>query len=443
MPVSFSGLSSGLDTQAIIAQLMTLERIPIQRVEQRKTDIGQQLTTLADIVTKMKTLQEKVLAMDAIGEARTMLAKSGDEAVFEATASGDAEPGSFGIQVDRLASAERTWSKAFASKTALGLVGTGDLVITVGSDAPKTISIDQATDSLESVAAKINASGARASASILYDGTSYFLVVAGKDSGTANGITFDDPTALDLDVAGAEKQAALDSKIVMDGQIIYRPTNVLTDVLKGVSVRLKKVQAGAVGLTVDVDPAGMRARAQAFVDAYNEVARAIGAQFAWSGKSKGQGSLAGDATLRDQLNRLQNIVTSEVTGLSGRYTALSEIGISTSKDGTLKLDATEFDKAAREDALGVAKLFTRETGSKGVAAQIDDEVKSATDFASGRFTLRRQGLDARVTQADKDVARLEAQLVKTEERLRAQFTALEQLMAALNTQGGFLQGIGR
>jgi flagellar hook-associated protein 2 len=441
--ISFSGLASGLDTQAIIAQLMRLERIPVQLVEQKRTDVTQQRATLADIVAKMKTLQEKALALDSIGEARTLLAKSGDETVFEASASGDADPGSYGIQVDRLASNERTWSRGFASKTDKNLVGTGDLVITVGSDDPVTISIDETQDSLEDVAAKINASAARVDASILYDGTDYHLIVAGEDSGDDNAISFADPTNLDLDLAENEKQAAQDSKILLDGETIERPTNILTDVLEGVTIRLKQVSAGPVDLSIEVDPGEMRAKVQAFVDAYNQVARAIGTQFAWSGKAKDQGSLAGDATLRDQMSRLQEIVTSEVAGLEGRYTALSEVGISTNRDGTLKLDADAFDAAVRDDSLGVALLFTREDASKGVAAQIDDEVDSATDFESGRLTLRREGLDSRVAQADRDIARMEAQLVKTEERLRAQFAALEQLMAALNAQGGYLLGLAR
>jgi len=443
MPVSFSGLGSGMDTAGIIAQLMRLERIPIQRVEQRKSDFSAQKGVLGDVVTKLKTLQEKARALDTIGEVRTFTAKSGDDSVFEATASGNSSAGTYDIAVNQLAKAERTWSRAFASKTDNGLVGVGNLTITVGSDAPITVSIDQAVDSLEDVAARINASGARVQASIVYDGTNYFMVVAGKDSGAANAIAFTDPTNLDLDEAANQRQAAQDSQIVMDGQTLSRPTNILTDVLSGVTIRLKKVSASAVGLTIDVDPAGMRGKVQAFVDAYNEVARAIGGQFASDAKAKSQPPMAGDASLRDQLSRLQQMVTSEVSGLGGRYTALSEVGVSTQRDGTLKLDADAFDTAVRDDHVGVALLFTRETGSTGVGAQIDDEVDSATDFEDGRLTLRRKGLDDRIAQSDKDVTRMEAQLERVEARLRAQFAALEQLMSALQAQGGFLQGLAR
>lgn len=443
MPVSFSGLGSGMDTAGIIAQLMSLERIPIQRVEQRKSDFSAQKTVLGEIVTKMKTLQEKARALDTLGEVRTFTAKSGDDSIYEATASGNASGGTYDITVNQLAKAERTWSRGFASKTDAGLVGVGDLTITVGSDAPQTVSIDQATDSLEGVAAKINASGADVLASIVYDGTEYFLVVAGKESGADNAIAFSDPTNLDLDEAANQKQAALDSQIVMDGKTIERPTNILTDVIAGVTLRLKKVSASAVGLTIDVDPAGMRAKAQAFVDAYNEVARTVGGQFKFDEKAKTKPPLAGDATLRDQLSRLQQIITSEVGGLTGKYTALSEVGVSTQRDGTLKLDADAFDAAVRDDHHGVALLFTREDGSTGVGAQIDDEVDSATDFENGRLTLRREGLDGRISQADKDVTRLEARLEGVEVRLRAQFAALEQLMSTLQSQSGFLLGLAR
>jgi len=439
--VFFSGLSSGLDTASIIAQLVQLERIPIRNLEQKKSDYADQRSIIGDIVAKMKTFQEKARELDTLGEVQSFSAKSDDDGVFEASASGDADPGNYAITVNQLATHERTWSAGFSSKTETGLVGVGDLKITVGSDDPVTISIDEATDSLEDVAAKINSSEANVRASILYDGNQYFLIVSGKESGVENAITFEDPTGLDLDVAENEKQAAQDSEIVMDGQTIRRSSNVLTDVLEGVTIRLKSTSAAAVGLSIDVDSEAMQEKVKAFVDAYNEVARLIQKQFAWTGEAKGQNTLAGDSTLRGQLSRLQQIVTSEVDGLTGRYTALSEVGISTNRDGTLKFDSDEFDAAVREDHRGVALLFTREDDSIGVAAKIDDEVDSATDFENGRLTLRQKGLDGRISTAEEDIARLETQLERVEERLRSQFAALEQLMATIQAQGSYLAGL--
>ncbi|MFN3367732.1 MAG: flagellar cap protein FliD N-terminal domain-containing protein, partial [Exiguobacterium mexicanum] len=39
-PIRFGGLASGIDTESIIKQLMTVERIPVDRLDQKK-----QLTT--------------------------------------------------------------------------------------------------------------------------------------------------------------------------------------------------------------------------------------------------------------------------------------------------------------------------------------------------------------------------------------------------------------
>ncbi|MFQ5506994.1 MAG: flagellar cap protein FliD N-terminal domain-containing protein, partial [Planctomycetota bacterium] len=51
--ISFSGLASGLDTQAIVQQLVALERIPITLVETQKREEQDKLNkvdALADLV---------------------------------------------------------------------------------------------------------------------------------------------------------------------------------------------------------------------------------------------------------------------------------------------------------------------------------------------------------------------------------------------------------
>lgn len=432
--ISFGGLSSGLDTSSIIAELVRIERMPIVRLEQRKSAFQSQLSIVGDVIAKLQTLQSKAQGLDTLAEVYSYTAISSDSTVFAATASGDAQPGTYGIRVSQLAAAERTYSAGFASKTATGVVGTGTLTITVGSDAPVSVAIDEATDTLETVAQKINSSGARVTASIVYDGASYRLVVTGKDTGAANAIAFSDPTDLDLDVGANQRQAATDSRIVLDGFTISRPTNVVSDVIQGVTLDLLKTSGATVTLTVGADAAAVRAKVEEIVAAYNSLAEVISSQSRWTGEVKGENTLAGDSTLRGVLQRLQSIVSSPVAGLSGRYSSLAEVGVKTNRNGTLALDGAALDAALATDLRGVALLFAREGATTGVAAQIDAAAKSMTDSVSGSLTLRKSGIDQRIRDIDRDIERLEFNVSKTEARLQAQFAALEQLMASLQAQ---------
>ena len=61
--ISFTGLASGLDTQAIVQQLVALERIPIQQIEFQKTVAKEKLDLIAALSDLVKGLQEKAAAL--------------------------------------------------------------------------------------------------------------------------------------------------------------------------------------------------------------------------------------------------------------------------------------------------------------------------------------------------------------------------------------------
>ncbi|MDC1043628.1 flagellar cap protein FliD N-terminal domain-containing protein, partial [bacterium] len=57
--ISFSGLGSGLDTNAIVSQLMAVERIPINALQGRKGTEQRRLDLVGQLGDLVKTLQEK------------------------------------------------------------------------------------------------------------------------------------------------------------------------------------------------------------------------------------------------------------------------------------------------------------------------------------------------------------------------------------------------
>ena len=79
------------------------------------------------------------------------------------------------------------------------------------------------TDTLDSVAAKINSSGARVNAAVIFDGTNYRLQVSGTDSGVDNAVTFTETgTTLGVDDPANELVAAADAVFEIDGLAMTR-----------------------------------------------------------------------------------------------------------------------------------------------------------------------------------------------------------------------------
>lgn len=114
--IQFGGLSSGLDTKAIIDALMTVERRGLDRLLARRTALQARVETYSKIRSALDDLRSKLTAftVGGLGAART--ATSSDPTAVTATATSRAIPGTHTISIEQLATATRAIS--------LGSIGT-------------------------------------------------------------------------------------------------------------------------------------------------------------------------------------------------------------------------------------------------------------------------------------------------------------------------------
>src|SRR6478609_193839 len=105
MPISLSGLASGLDTESIISQLMAIEQNKVTAVQRRQISVTQHKNDLTAIKTKLDAV--KSAAAD-LSSASTWKAKqtsvSSDTSKVDVTMLAGAGIGGHAIQVDKLAS---------------------------------------------------------------------------------------------------------------------------------------------------------------------------------------------------------------------------------------------------------------------------------------------------------------------------------------------------
>ncbi|MEM7306761.1 MAG: flagellar filament capping protein FliD, partial [Planctomycetota bacterium] len=113
-------------------------------------------------------------------------------------------------------------------------------------------------------------------------------------------------------------------------------------------------------------------------------------------------------------------------------------------DGTLTMDETEFDEklAANPDLL--ASLFT--DSDSGLMVALEDAIEGMVDDSTdvfgnelpGAFERRRDTLESLNDDLDDQIEQLEYNIGQKEATLIQQFSALEELMAGLNSQGQYL-----
>ncbi len=428
MPIQLGGLASGLDTGALIEQLVAASGEGLNGIEKRIKQVTTAQTTLSSLGTALATLKT---ASDALSDQTTngaFAARASSEDV-KVSALPTAQAGAYSVEVQAIAQAQRTYSASFASKDA-ALGQTGSLTIAVGGGAAKSVSVT-ATDTLDSIAGKINALDLRAAASVFHDGSTYRLQIRGLDTGAANALVFTETgTALDLNGAGATAtagktvQAARNAAATVDGFAVTSASNAIAGAIPGVTITVSKVTTAPVSVTIDSDPDKLAGKVKEVVDAFNSVVKAVHSAAGFGAMKAQNPVLAGDSSLRTIASRLSSLVSSTFTGST--VTRLGDVGVTLAKDGTLSVDESKLKTAAAKDMLSVEKLFGRAKGATtgGAMAGLRDLVKEMTD-TGGTFLVRSESLGKEQKRLEDRATAERTRLDRYAQALRKQFTAME------------------
>ncbi len=433
---SFGGLATGLDTNAIVAQLVAIRRQPIVRLEEQKSFYQLQSTALTDLETKLEALQTAVKALDTPNEFGSLSASSSDTSLLTASATSLANPGTFDIVITSLARYQKDISQGYSSSS--DNVGTGSITITVNGEDTQ-IDLTEPTNSLSDLRDAINDAGAGVYASLLNDGsdtTPYRLILTAADSGLDGAFT--------ADLSGlsggttpvlTNQTAAADASLSIDGIDITASSNIINDAVTGMTFNLLDADAAStVTVTVDIDDVAITDKVQTLVDSYNDLFAFIDAQ------GEGGGTLRGDNTLRTVRDRIRNLFTvalDEETS-SGDYRILAQVGITQGVDGQLEFDTTEFSTALGEDFASVRDLFVERGTNLGKAYLVRTSIDDMTDFVDGMFKISQDSLTDRMENIDDTIERYERSVDHYQVTLERKFTAMEGMVANLQAQGSYL-----
>lgn len=422
--IRFSGLGSGIDTASIIDALMRIERLPISRIESDKTRITQRQGVVQEINGLLGKLRDAAAAMYAPDALLGKTASSADAGVATASVGPKAATGTYNVVVSALAQAHTT-----ASSASPPLVAGESLDIGVGGQSV-SVAVEDG-DTLQAFADRINGTAdVGVSASVVNDK----LVLISKESGSAGAITLGGSAAAGFGFATT--QAGQDAAATINGLAVTSSGNTIEGAINGVSLSLGKV--GSTTVTVSGDTAGSLKTVQGFVDAYNAVMSNVRRATSYDAATETAGTLQGDQTISSLASQLRGIAGAAVGGLGGAYDSLASIGITAARDGTLSLDAGAFQAALAADPNAVRDVFGRDGGggpADGVARQIRGFADSfSTDILSARLT----GYTSSLGRLDEKISGLEALMVIKEQRLRAQWAAMEKAVSQFQSQGADL-----
>jgi flagellar hook-associated protein 2 len=437
--LSVSGLASGLDTNAIISALVAVKRAPIDLLEGQKSDLNSKLSAFGTLNDLLNSLETTANSLNSTESFRAKDGSSKDEGVVTVTATGSANTGSFSIVVNQIAKAETFVADGVADQDTTAIASaSGTLSFTVGSGSATEIAVTAST-TLENLRDAINlANNAGVTASIVNDGSGtdpYRLVLRSDTTGTDGNITFNQN---DTDLTFVNSQADQDASITLDGIDITTSTNTITDVIEGVTIEL--VASGSTTFTISNDTDTVTSKINEFVEAYNSVKDFVDNHSTYDPVSKIKGVLFGDSTLLLVEGRLREIMSSSVSGLSGTYTALSQIGIRTNEDGDLTVDSDELSTALDTDFLSVSRVFIEDedNGTDGVLQQLSDYLDYVTDPIQGLIDVKEDGLQSTIEDIQDLIDDKGDRLLKYEEGLILKYASLESYLSQSQSTADYL-----
>lgn len=335
---------------------------------------------------------------------------------------------------------------AIASTETLNNNNFADGAVTAGTFSINGVSItvDPSSESLLDVLGAINESGAGVTAS--YDSATDSIRVISKTLGSPT-IRFGGPgdTSNFLDVTNldtAVQTAGADTEFTVNGGAVQtRNSNSVNDAISGVTLNL--LSLGTSTVTVSSDNDAIVEEVQGFITQFNDAVNQI------RGLTSNEGTLRGDSGLRSIDSYLVSNVFTQISGISGDFKSLVDIGITSGEDFNaesglnLVLDEEVFRDALRSGRTNVQNLFTNagETGVGDILFEFLEEATKSTGFLNQR-SKSNGTIDQQIQSANDQIARIQDRLTQKEERLRRQFTSLEQLSATYQNQASSLSGIG-
>lgn len=472
MALTAPGLGSGLDINGLVSQLMALEQRPALALDRKEASFQAQLTAFGTLKGALAALQSAAAQLATPDKFAGRKAIVADSSLVSVAATSSAAVGSYSVEVQHLAQSQKLKSAAFADASAV--VGEGTVTIAFGRyetagadinfvanpDKPaQAVTIPATATTLADIRDAINNAGLDVSATLVNDGGGSRLVLTSSDTGLDNAlrIMVNDADGNHADNAGlsrlaydatvtggvpgtqnlSEAVAAKDAVVILDGITITRSGNTIAEAADGLTFTLLKEAAGETTvLTVSQDKPAVSAALQSFVNAYNGLARTIKNVAGYDAATQRGGPLLGDSAVRSIESQVRNILFASVpTGTAG-FGRLTDVGVSFQTDGTLALDTSKLESALSASAGAVASLFS--TANSGIAVRLDAALDGVLDL-QGILNSRSEGINSSIKDIGERRERLEARLLLIERRYRAQFTALDSMIASMTQTSNFLQ----
>jgi flagellar hook-associated protein 2 len=454
--VSTLGIGSGLKLSDILDSLTTAEKQVLAPVSKQQTAATAKLSAYGTLKTAVQGFQTANAKLQEAG-LYTQTTTSSTTSAFSADSSGGAVAGKYSISVTRLAQAQTLTSAAQQDvKSPVGGAAASRTLKILSEEGKETrIELTQDQTSLTALRDSINKANAGVSASIIrVSDASYRLSLTATQTGTGHavkGISVEGDDTLQafigFDPAASasgltQNVAAQNASLTINNVNIESSSNVISDAVEGITLKLNDVTSGNQTLSVVSDSSKAKTAISDWVNAYNSLQDTMASLTKYTPVDAGKdqdtknGALLGDSTLRIIQTQLKGILANG-SG-SAIYKTLTQAGITSDPtSGKLKLDGDKLTSALSVKPEAIRDIFVGDGKKSGVATGMANSLGAILN-SKGALQSATDTISKKLNQLTDQYNRASKNIDATIARYKTQFTNLDMMMSKLNNTSSYL-----
>lgn len=485
-----SGLSSGMDIDTLVTQLMTAKRAPLDKLNQNKQILEWRRDSYRTINSALVDFrQNKLDKYKKTSEMNVYSAEvSGNKDAISVKATTSANQVSMKVEVGSLATQSTlktdSLGKGTSIYTTLGSLNSEKesftFTVSRGSQEPLVKqSFEFSKDAtIKDVLTKLNGD-VNAGVTASFDEAGKTFTIKSKEYGN-NTVEFDGTLLKDaFKVNPVAIQDGQPASVFINGAEYTPSSNQLT--VNGVQITLLKETGETDLATITTKPDGKKAleTVKAFISDYNALISTLNSKVSeqkyrsyapltseqkkemteddiknWESRAK-SGLLRNDEILVEGLSNMRTLLSSSSVKFGDKTIGLASIGITTgtyTENGKLYLDEDKLMNAIEENPEQVMELFigSSDGASKGIFDKMYDNLnvtlsrmadKAGTSKYSTDITIslnEQSTLGKELTDLNDRISTLTKRLTQIENNFYTQFTAMETAINKLNSQSASL-----
>lgn len=500
MSIKLSGMVSGLDTDAMVQELVSSYSKKTETYEKARTKLEWKQEAWKELNTKIYDLYSNTISNMRFSKAyNSKSTTTSDDSKVSVSASASAVKGTQTLKIKQLAASGYLTGAEVSGKSVTGSTKLGELTnpgisentfitVKVGNGEEKKIDINPSM-SIDDVVQKLKSNGVEAN----FDATNKRFFISSTSTGKDLDFTLGGNAAV-LDTlglsasAGAVKIDGADAEIELNGAAFTSSTNSLT--INGLTLSLKETTAktdangnvsyDTIKLVTDTNVDEIYNNIKDFIKQYNELINEMDALYnadtakgyepltdeekeamsdeeieKWEKKIK-DSLLRRDGTVNSVASAMKNVMQQTFT-VNGKKMSLSSFGIKTGSyfttkdneknalhidgdtdDSTVSGNDDKLRAAIASDPEEVADFFSQL--AKSLYSDLSDRMKSTT--LSSAFTVYNdKQLTNELSDYDSKISKWEDYVSEQEEYWYSKFTAMEKALSELQSSSSALSGL--